>query len=265
MSTFTLAISYVTTSNLPWFMDLTFQVPMQYCSLQHRILLLSPVPSTTGCCFRFGSFSSLLLELFLHWFPVAYWAPTKLGSSSLSVLSFCLFILFMGFSRQEYWSGLPFPSPVDHVLSDSCESLGLKEILSVHAKGDQSWIFIGRTDAEAETPTLWPPDAKSWLIWKDPDAGKHWGQEEKGMTEDEMVGWHHWLNGHGFGWTRGVGDGQWGLACCSPWGCKELDMTEWLNWLKQFGNYFCYRFWFCFMLLCYSPKLILCFILSVFI
>ena len=116
MSTFTLAISYLTTSNLLWFMDLTFQVPMQYCSLQHRTLLPSPVTSTAGCCFCFASVSSFFLELFLHWSPVAYWAPTDLGSSSFSVLSFCLFVLFMGFSRQEYWSGFPFPSPVDHIL-----------------------------------------------------------------------------------------------------------------------------------------------------
>ena len=114
MLTFTLAISCLTTSNLPWFMDLTFQVPMQYCSLQHQTLLPWPVTSTTGCCLCFGSVSSFFLELFLHWSPVAYWAPTDLGGSSFSVLSFCLFILFMGFSRQEYWSGLPFPSPVDH-------------------------------------------------------------------------------------------------------------------------------------------------------
>ena len=96
----------------------------------------------------------------------------------------------------------------------------------------QSWVFIGRTDVEAETPILWPPDVKSWLIWKDPDAGKDWGQEEKGMTEDEMVGWHHWLDGHGFGWTPGVGDGQGGLVCCGSWGCKESDTTEWLNWTE---------------------------------
>ena len=102
------------------------------------------------------------------------------------------------------------------------------KIQPVHPKGDQSWVFIGRTDIEAETPILWPSDAKSWLIWKD-DAGKDWGQE-KGMTEDEMVGWHHWLNGHGFGWTLGVGDGQGGLACCGSWGCKESDTTERLNW-----------------------------------
>ena len=119
MSTFTLAISCLTTSNLPWFMDLTFQVPMQYCSLQHRtLLLLSPVTSTTGYCFCFGSIPSFFLELFLHWSPVAYWAPNDPGSSSFEILSFCLFILFMGFSRQEYWSGLPFPPQVDHILSD---------------------------------------------------------------------------------------------------------------------------------------------------
>ena len=118
MLTFTLAISSLTTSNLPWFMDLTFQVPMQYCSLQHWTLVLSPVPSTAECCFCFGSISSFFLKLFLHWSPVAYWAPTDLGSSSVSVLSFCLLILFMEFSRQEYRSGLPVPSPVDHILSE---------------------------------------------------------------------------------------------------------------------------------------------------
>ena len=120
------------------------------------------------------------------------------------------------------------------VLEMTLESpLDSKEIKPVSPKGNQSWIFIGRTDAEAEAPILWPPNAKSWLIWKDSDAGKDWGQEEKGMTEDEMVGWHHQLNGHGFGWTPGVGDGQGGLACCSSWGRKELDTTEWLNWLTD--------------------------------
>ena len=117
MSMLTLAISCLTTSNLPWFMDLTFQVPMQYCSLQHWTLLPSPVTSTTGYCFCFSSVFSFFMELFLHWSPIAYWAPTNLGSSPFSVLSFCLFMLFMGFSRLEYWSGLPFPSPVDHILS----------------------------------------------------------------------------------------------------------------------------------------------------
>ena len=106
------------------------------------------------------------------------------------------------------------------------------KIQPVHSKGDQSWVFIGRTDVEAETLIIWPPDAKSWLIWKDSDVGKDWGQEEKGMTKDEMVGWHHRLNGHGFGWTLGVGDGQGGLACCGSWGRKELDteLFERLNW-----------------------------------
>ena len=118
MSIFTLVISCLTTSNLPCFMDQTFQFPMQSYSLQQPTLLPSPVPFTTRCCFCFGSSPSCFLELFLHWFPVAYWAPTNLGSSTFSVLSFCLFILFMGFSRQEHWSGLPFPSPVDHILSD---------------------------------------------------------------------------------------------------------------------------------------------------
>ena len=94
-------------------------------------------------------------------------------------------------------------------------------------KGNQSWIFIGRTDAEA--PMLWPPDAKNWLIGKDPDAGKDWGQEEKGMTEDELVGWHYRLDGHEFEQAPGVGDGQGSLTCCSPWGRKESDTTEWLN------------------------------------
>ena len=114
------------------------------------------------------------------------------------------------------------------VLEKTLESLlGCKEIQSVHPKGDQYWVFIGRTHAEAETPILWPPDVKNWLTWKDPDAGKDWGQEEKGMTEYEMVGWHHWLNGDGFVWTPGVGDGQGGLVW---WGHKESDTTEWLNW-----------------------------------
>jgi len=99
------------------------------------------------------------------------------------------------------------------VLEKTLESpLGCKEIQPVHPKGDQSWVFIGRTDVEAETPVLWPPDVKSWLIEEDPDAGKDWGQEEKGMTEEEMIEWHPWLNGHGFGWTLGVGDGQ-GVLC----------------------------------------------------
>ena len=105
-----------------------------------------------------------------------------------------------------------------------------KETKSVNPKGNQSWIFIGRTDAEAETPILWPPDVKNWLTGKDPDAGKDWRQEEKGMTEDEMVGWHHQFNGHEFEQAPGVGKWQGSLECCSPWGYKESGMTEPLNW-----------------------------------
>ena len=110
--------------------------------------------------------------------------------------------------------------------------LDCKEIQPVHPKGDQSCVFNGRTDVEAETPSLWPPDAKSWLIWKDPNAVKDWEQEEKGMTEDEMVRWHHRLNGPEFSWIPGLGDGQGCLACCSSWGHKESDTTEQLNWTE---------------------------------
>ena len=120
------------------------------------------------------------------------------------------------------------------VLEKTLESpLGCKEIQPVHPKGNQSWVFIGRTDAEAETPVLWPPDTKNWLTGKDPDAGKDWGQEEKGTTEDEMVGWHHRLDEHGFGWTLGVGDGQGGLACCGSCSRQESDTTEQLNWTEM--------------------------------
>ena len=117
------------------------------------------------------------------------------------------------------------------MLKKTLESpLDYKEIQPVHPKGDQSWVFIGRTDAEAETPILWPPHVKSWLIRKDPDAGRDWGQENKGTTEDEMAGWHHWLDGHESEWTPGVGDGQGGLECCDSWGRKESDTTERLTW-----------------------------------
>ena len=113
--------------------------------------------------------------------------------------------------------------------------LECKEVQSVHPKGDQSWVFIGRTDAKAETPIVWPPHVKSWLIGKDSDAGRDWGQE-KGKTEDEMAGWHHGLDGRESEWTPGVGDGQGGLACCDSRGHKELDTTEWLNWTDPFSN-----------------------------
>ena len=119
------------------------------------------------------------------------------------------------------------------VLEKTLESpLDCKEIKPVHSKGNQSWIFIGRTDAEVEAPIFWPPGAKNWLIRKYPDTGKDWRQE-KGTTEDEMAGYHHWLNEHEFEQAPGVGDGQGSLVCCSPWGRKELDMTEWLNWTES--------------------------------
>ena len=110
--------------------------------------------------------------------------------------------------------------------------LNCKEVQPDHLKGYQSWVFIGRTDAKDETPILWPPHAKSWFIGKDPDAGRDWGQEEKGMTEDEMARWHHRPDGHEFEWTVGVGDGQGGLECCDSWGHKESDTTEQLNWTE---------------------------------
>ena len=119
------------------------------------------------------------------------------------------------------------------VVKKTLESpLDCKEIQPVHSKGDQSWVFFGRTDVEAETPILWPPHVKSWLIGKDSDAGRDWGQEEKGTTEDKMAGWHHRLDWHEFGWTPGVGDGQEGLVCCGSWGRKESDTTERLNWTE---------------------------------
>ena len=110
--------------------------------------------------------------------------------------------------------------------------LDCKDIQPVHSEGGQLWDFFGRNDAKAATPVLWPPHAKSWLIGKYSDAGRDWGQEEKETTEDEMPGWHHWLDGREFGWTSGVGDGQGGLTCCDSWGCKESDTTEQLNWTE---------------------------------
>ena len=119
------------------------------------------------------------------------------------------------------------------VLEKTLESpLDCKKIQPVHSEGDQPWVFFGGNDAKAEAPVLWPPHEKSWLIGKDSDAGRDWGQEEKGTTEDEMAGWHHRLDGHKFEWTPGVGDGQGGLACCDSWGHKESDTTEWLNWTE---------------------------------
>ena len=122
-----------------------------------------------------------------------------------------------------------------------------REIQPVHSEGDQPQDFFGRNDAKAETPVLWPPHEKSWLTGKDCDAGRDLGQEEKGITEDEMAGWHHWFDGCESEWTPGDGDGQGGLVCCDSWGRKELDMTEWLNWTElklyiydNYGKFFIY-------------------------
>ena len=134
--------------------------------------------------------------------------------------------LSIGFSREEEWMLWTV------VLEKTLESpLDCKEIQPVHSEGDQPWVFFGRNDAETETPVLWPPHMKSWLIGKD-WGWRDWGQEEKGMTEDEMAGWHHGLDRHESEWTPGVGDGQGGLACCDSWGHKESDMAEWLNWAE---------------------------------
>ena len=160
MSMFTLAISCLTTSNLPWFMDLTFQVPMQYCSLQHPTLLLLPVTSTTGYYFCFGSIPSFFLELFLHLSPVAYRAPTDLGSSFFSILSFCLFILFMGFSRQERWSGLSFSSPGDQVMSElstiTCPSWVAHSLIELDKANWSMWsVWLVFCDCDFHSVCLW--------------------------------------------------------------------------------------------------------------
>ena len=131
--------------------------------------------------------------------------------------------------RAEHWRIGAFELMLEKTLESP---LDCKEIQRGHPKGNQSWILIGKINTEAEAPIIWPPDAKNQLIGKDPDAGKDWRQEEKRMTEDEMVGWHHWLDGHKFEQTPGIADGQGSLACCSPWGRKESDMTEWLDWTE---------------------------------
>ena len=193
---FTLAISCLTTSNLPWFMDLTFQVPKQYCSLQHRTLLSPPDTSTSGR-FQFGSASSFLLKLFLHSSPVAYWAPTNLGSSSFGVISFYLFILFIEFSRQECWSGLAFPSPVDHILSE----LSTMTHLSWVALHGMAHSFFELDKAVSHVISLvsflW-----LWFSFCLPSDG--WG-----------------LKACGSFWTEGTGCGETGSCSGSAneWGC----------------------------------------------
>jgi len=128
------------------------------------------------------------------------------------------------------------------VLEKTLESpLDCKEIQPVHSEGDQPWDFFGRTDAKAETPVLWPPHVNSWLTGKDSDDGRDWGQEEKGTTEDEMAGWHHWLDGRESEWSPVVGDGQGGLACGDSWGRRELDTIAWLNWTDGWFMLICGR------------------------
>ena len=174
---------------------------------------------------------------------ICYGNPSKIiyphsGSLSLSSQSYGFFSSHVGMWELNYkeswapknwwfWTVLlekTLDSPLDH-----------REIKPVHPKGNQPWMFIGKTGAKAEAPMLWPLDVKNWLIWKDPDAGKNWRQEDKGMTEDEMVGWHHWLNGRESEQVPGAGDGQGNLACCNPWGHKELNTTERLNWTDIFA------------------------------
>ena len=141
-----------------------------------------------------------------------------------------IFTLYINLSNYVLSLVCRCPSFWTVVLEKTLESpLDCKKIQPVHSKGDQSWVFIGRSDAKAETPILWTPDPKNWHIWKDPAAGKDWGQEKKETTEEDMFGWHHWLNGLESEWTPGVGDGQGGLACCNSWGHKESGVTEWLN------------------------------------
>ena len=171
MSMFTLSVSCLTTSNLPWFMDLTCQVPMQYYSLQHQTLLLSPVTSTTGCCFCFGSIRSFFPELFLQRSSIAYWASTDLGSSSFSVLSFCLFMLFVVFSRQEYWSGLPFPFPVDHILSKLSTMTHLSWVV-LHSVGHN---FIELDKAVVHVISL---ISFQWLLFSFCLPSEGWGWED---------------------------------------------------------------------------------------
>ena len=158
--------------------------------------------------------------------------PNSFGPPLGSMLSPCPRESSTLSSRLSYYQGF-----WTVVLEKTLESpLDCKEIQPAHSRGDQSWVFIGRTDAEAETPVLWPPHAKNWLTGKDPDARRDWRQEGKGTTEDEMAGWHHWLHGREFEWTLGVGDAQGGPACCDSWGRKESHTTERMNWTDPWFN-----------------------------
>ena len=141
----------------------------------------------------------------------------------------CVLIYFLKYNFYLKCDGKPWKG-FEIILVVWMRTIGLGYCGPVHSEGDWPWDFFGRNDAKAETPVLWPPHVKSWLIGKDSDVGRDWGQEEKRTTEDEMAGWHHWLDGRGSEWTPGVGDGQGGLACCDSWGRKESDTTEWLIW-----------------------------------
>ena len=159
--------------------------------------------------------------------------PAPSLGSFLSALGLVIHMdqFYMSSESSELWLSFTW---ISVVLEKTLESpLDCKKVKQINPKGSQPWIFIGRTDVEAETPILWPPDVKNWLIGKDPDPGKDWRWEEKEMTEDETVGWHHRLDGHEFEQAPGVGEGQGRLACHSPWSLKELDMTEQLNWLTD--------------------------------
>ena len=240
---------------------------MQYCSLQHQILLLSPVTSTAGYCFYFGSIPSFFLELFLHWSPVAYWAPTDLGNSSFSILSFCLFILFIGFSRQEYWSGLPFPPPVDHTLPDlstmpACLGWPHRAWLSF-IELDQgvvrvirltsflwlwfqfvcplmpsrntyclTWVSLTWTWGISSRLLLQSAAAAPYLGWRvSPHHRPSWPWTWSGSSRPSCARaatWRReWLPTNIF--LPGKSHGQRGLAGYSSWGCKELDITEQLT------------------------------------
>ena len=175
--------------------------------------------------------TNILLFLNHFTFPPAVNKHSNFSTSSPKLVTFCFDITLSHDFDLCFAKNWCFQTVV--LEKTLASPLDCKEIQPVHSEGDQSWVFIGRTDAEAEAPILWPPHVMSWFIGKDPDAERDWGQEEKGMTEDEMAGWHHGLDGHEFEWTPGDGDGQGGLACCNSWGCKELDTTERLNWTDR--------------------------------